>query len=70
MLKKLTILVAAVLVLGLAACESDKPKTATEKAKESVHKAVESTKEAAHDTAEATKEIAHDVNKDVKEAVK
>lgn len=67
MLKKLTLISVAILVLGLSACDN-KPKTTTEKMKDSVHKAVESTKEAAHDTASATKEAAHDAGRATNEA--
>ena len=66
MLKKLTLLFAALFVLGLSACDN-KPKTSTEKMKKSVHNAVESTKEAAHDAASATKEAAHDAERSTKE---
>jgi starvation-inducible outer membrane lipoprotein len=67
MLKKLTLIFITIFILGLSACDS-KPKTSTEKMKESVHNAVESTKEAAHDTASAAKEAAHDAERSTREA--
>ncbi len=67
MLKNLTIVIISLLLLSLAACDS-KPKTTTEKVKESVHNAADATKEAAHDAGVATKEAAHDIKHDVKKA--
>ena len=67
MLKNITIIVISLLLLGFAACDN-KPKTTTEKMKESIHNATDATKEAAHDAANATEEAAHDIKHDVKKA--
>ncbi len=68
MLKKMTVTIIVLMFLGLCACDSGKPKTATEKAKESIEHAVDETKEAMHDAGSATKEAAHDAARAAEEA--
>ncbi|MBW2683055.1 MAG: hypothetical protein JRC69_05770 [Deltaproteobacteria bacterium] len=65
MIKKALVIMVGLAFMGLVGCSQDEPKTAVDKAKESMHDAGVATKEAAHDAASATKEMAHDAKKAV-----
>ncbi len=65
-MKKLGLLLMAVLMIGLSSCGSDSAK----EAKEAVNNAAEQTTEAVKDAAETTKEAVKDAAETTKEAVK
>ncbi len=65
-MKKLGLVLMAVLMMGLSSCGSDNAK----KAKEAANDAVEATTDAAKDAAEATKDAAKDAAEATKDAAK
>ncbi len=68
MIKKAVVIMVGLAFMGLVGCSQDEPKTAEDKAKESIHDAATATKEAAHDAGSAVKEAGHDAASATKEA--
>lgn len=68
MMKKLLAVGAGILLIGLLGCSQEEKEAVTEKAKETMNKAVESTKEIAGDIADKTEDVAKDVSDATKKA--